>query len=169
MPIDSEMDKQKLLELNRVEHDFLRRTVALLTPEQQVSAEIVPGWTAKDMLAHVTTWEQRVIGWIEAAEKGEPVDRPSTGYPDSVVNPINAADHALTKDLPLTEVMAAFERSFFEYQRMLSNLSDEALFTPGYFEFTGKHALWGFVAADGYEHYLEHSEDLRRWLAKQEK
>lgn len=168
MPIHPEMDKQKLLELNRVEHDFLRRTVALLTPDQQVSAAIMPGWTVKDMLAHVTVWEQRFIGWVEAAQQGARIDRPSTGYTEAGIDRLNAADHAASKNTLLPEVMAAFERSFFEFQRLLAHLPDEALLTPGAFAFTGGHALWQFAASNGCEHYMEHSAAIRAWLAAQD-
>ncbi|MBN2472198.1 MAG: ClbS/DfsB family four-helix bundle protein [Anaerolineae bacterium] len=168
MAFDTRMDKQRLLDLNRVEHDFLRRTVELLPPEMQTTAEIMPDWTVKDILAHVTGWEQHFIAQAEAATQGDPVDRPVSGYTEEVIDRMNAASHAASKDTPLDEVMAAFERSFFAFQRTISRLPDEALFTPGYFDFTGKHCLYQFAEANGWHHYREHAEMIRAWLAAQE-
>ncbi len=168
MAFDTRMDKQRLLDLNRVEHDFLRRTADLLSPEQQATAAIMPDWTVKDLLAHVTAWEQHFIAQAEAAQQGEPVDRPAGGYTEENIDRMNAASHAASKDTPLTEVMAAFERSFFTFQRTIARLPDEALFTSGYYDFTGKACLWQFAAANGYDHYREHAEMIRAWLAAQE-
>lgn len=157
------MDKQKLLDLNRVEHDYLCRAVEAFSPEQQARAAIMPGWTVKDMLAHVTVWEQRFIGWVEAVQQGERPDYPLGGYTPEIIDRLNAADHALHKPTPLPEVRAAFERSFFELQRLLSRLPEDALLTPGAFPFTGEHALWQFAAANAFEHYREHADALRAW------
>jgi hypothetical protein len=41
---------------------------------------IVGEWSAKDVLAHLTEWEQMVLGWYHAGLAGETPALPAPGF-----------------------------------------------------------------------------------------
>src|SRR5689334_20321504 len=53
--------KEELLRLIRSEHDALDALIAPLTEEQFLTARLAGGWSAKDVLAHITWWEQQML------------------------------------------------------------------------------------------------------------
>ncbi len=160
---DIQMDRQRLLALNRVEHEFLRRTVDALSDARKVQPGVVGAWSPKDILAHVVFWEQRFLSWVRQAEAGQPVERPETGYTWDDLDRLNARNYEANRDRSYTDVLAEFERSFHEFNSTLAMLPEAALFTAGYYPFTQEHALWRQAAANGFEHYLEHALEIRRW------
>ncbi|GAB4576191.1 MAG: hypothetical protein Kow0077_31440 [Anaerolineae bacterium] len=164
---DPRMDKQRLLELNRLEHDFLRRTVDALPADLVLRPGVMGEWCVKDILAHVAAWETRFVGWVDAVEQGERPDRPAEGFTREVIDALNAETYAANRDRPLTDVLADFEASFRRFQRRIATLPEVALLQPGYYAMTGKYTLWQFAAANGFEHYREHAEAIREWANQQ--
>lgn len=160
---NAQMDRQRLLDLNRVEHDFLRRTVDALTNAQQVEPGVIGQWSPKDILAHVVFWEQRFLAWVRQTEAGEPVERPAEGYTWDDLDRLNASNYEANRDRSYTDVLAEFERSFHGFNSTLGMLPEAALFTPGYYPFTREYPLWQQAAANGFEHYREHALEIRRW------
>lgn len=163
--IDAQMDKLRLLDLIRAEHGFLRRALAELSENEMLSADLGGGWTAKDVMAHVTAWERRFYRSWAAAEAGDADEWPEPGYTIDDVDRLNADDVAANKDRPLADVLIAFNDS---YKRLLARTAEqpsEVLFSPGHYEFTREHPLYLFLAANTYEHYQEHAVSIREWVA----
>ena len=63
--------KAGILSESAKEHDALEQLLATLTPEQMVHPGIVGEWSVKDVLAHLTEWQQMVLGWYHAGLAGE--------------------------------------------------------------------------------------------------
>ncbi len=161
------MDKIKLFELIQAEHAFLDRTLALLSDAQMTQADVQGGWTVKDILAHITTWEQRCLGWLEAAERGEKPQRPEPGYTWDELDALNEQDRQASKDRPLDEVLSAYRRSYAEILARVAELPREALFDPDYYAWREGQPLWLMIAGNTHWHYEEHTATIREWLAKQ--
>jgi hypothetical protein len=162
--MDAKMDKLKLLDLIRAEHDFLARTIAPLSDAQMVQPGAQDDWSVKDILAHIVVWEQRCLGWIEAAERGETPERPEPGFTWDDLDALNERDYLADKDRPLSQVMADFRRSFAQFLAKVNNLSDAQLFDPHFYDWPPGEPLWIAVAANAHWHYLEHTESIRTWL-----
>lgn len=161
--IDPTMDKLRLLDLIRMEHAFLRRALAGLAPNELALPGVVGEWSVKDILAHITTWEQRFLKALVVVERGEVPNWPEAGYTWDDLDALNERDFRANQDRPLAEVWADFEHSFAELVDKTASMSDAALLTPGYYGWTGEHALWRFLDANAGEHYREHAEQIRRW------
>ncbi|MBN1283930.1 MAG: ClbS/DfsB family four-helix bundle protein [Anaerolineae bacterium] len=158
-----EWDKTRLLELSKAEHDFLMRTLAMMDGAQMVE----PGacgarWSAKDVLAHITTWEQECIEWVEAIRRGEDIALPA----EAEVEGINDDFYEQSKDHTLDDVRAAFNRSYAQMIALIESLSDEELFSAKTF---GRGAeqlpLLLLVLCNTRDHYYEHAVAIREWLA----
>ncbi len=70
----------EILAASRQEHDALEQLLAPLTPGQMMQPGIVGEWSAKDVLAHLTEWEQMVLGWYHAGQAGETPALPAPGF-----------------------------------------------------------------------------------------
>ncbi|HLX38880.1 MAG TPA: maleylpyruvate isomerase N-terminal domain-containing protein, partial [Ktedonobacteraceae bacterium] len=56
--------KTQLLQLIQKEHDTLDTLLCSLSEEQMVHPDIADDWSVKDILAHLTWWEQETISEI---------------------------------------------------------------------------------------------------------
>ncbi len=162
--MDARMDRLKLLDCIRAEHDFLMRTIVPLTDEQLVRPGVMDDWSVKDILAHITMWEQTYLGWMAASARGEPPDRPAT-FTAADVDALNHREYLAARDRPLPEVLGAFLRSYEQVLAHAAGLSEDVLFTPGYYDWLDDLTVYQLLASNTFEHYLEHVIAIREWLA----
>ena len=59
--MDEHMSKEKLLENIQLEHQRLEGTLADINEDQMITPGVIEDWTIKDILAHITVWEQRMV------------------------------------------------------------------------------------------------------------
>lgn len=154
--------KNKLLASIRAERDLLEETLARLTPEQMLQPGASGGWTVKDVLAHISAWERRMIHWTGSHLRGELPDVPLPWD----VERMNAETHARFKDKPLAEVMEEFHVSYRDSLALAESLNEEQLQTE-YTDTWPMAPLWLGVAANTHWHYKEHRESIEAWLNKQ--
>ena len=146
--------KSELLEHIKRTRQELEQALAGLTDEQMLAPVFDEGWTVKDTLAHIVTWEQRMVRWVGMALKdGVPGDIPST---DEEVNRMNQQAYLDDKDLPLATVRTAFARSYPQAYTMAETAPEAPLLEADYFEWRQGRALWYVVAANTWWHYEEH-------------
>ena len=138
--------------------------VARLTPEQFLTPG-ADGWSAKDTLAHVTSWEQSATAMM----LGEPrfASMGITGDAATMdIDAINLQLVDLHRDRPAAEVVAMARESHARLLGALATLSDEDLRRP-YRDARvgdgpdGDEAIVAWFAGDTYEHYDEHLPSLR--------
>ena len=61
--VEEKMTKSRLLEEIQIEHQRLQNTLAMVDEEQMLIPGVIDVWTIKDILAHITVWEQRMVRW----------------------------------------------------------------------------------------------------------
>jgi len=149
MPSDNQPDEVvPVAERIRAEHARLEALLAGFSDEQIVQPGRFGAWSAKDMLAHITFWEQRLIAYVNGAKE-------SLVQPDEdesvAIDRINAEVLAANRDRPLAEVRAAFDDSYRQALALAESLSAEDL---------ADEVLYGLLAGDTFEHYHEHIEML---------
>ncbi|HET8905703.1 MAG TPA: DinB family protein [Ktedonobacterales bacterium] len=139
----------------RAEHARLEALLAGMSDEELVRPEAFGAWSVKDMLAHITFWEQRVIAYSDGAKE-------SLVGPDedeqAAVDRINAEVLAANREQPLAEVRADFERSYQQVLRLAESLSADDL---------ADDVLYSLFAGDTFEHYREHIEMLENGQHKE--
>ncbi len=132
----------------RAEHARLEALLAGFSDEEFLQPGRFDEWSAKDMLAHITFWEQRLIAYFNGAKE-------SLVQPDEdesvAIDRINAEVLAANRDRPLAEVRAAFDDSYRQALALAESLSAEDL---------ADEMLYGLLAGDTFEHYREHIEML---------
>ena len=144
---------------------------AILTPldkKQYVIEGVIPGWSIKDVLAHMTSWHRRLVKWLDAAVHNA---EPSLSGPDNVqeMDALNAQFYLENKSLPLDKVLADFHTSYQLIFDMIQTLPEEDLINPHRFAWSKGQPLWQAVAGDTYEHYHEHTKQIQDWLVNSER
>jgi hypothetical protein len=153
--------KSEILENINSERELLETILAKFTDEQLVTKGIIGEWSIKDILAHITAWEQRLIGWAKIGISGkEPEDFPTNM---DEVNAMNVESSSIDKKKTLSVVMQEFSESFPETVKAVEAIPPEMLEDLDYFKWR-KAPFWVIVAADTWWHYKEHQEDLEKAL-----
>jgi hypothetical protein len=165
----SPASKTELLERMRVERAAWDALVAQV-PERSATEPLLPnGWSVKDLIAHVAAYEewraQRITedlagGQPPAADAGS-----SDGEGTWDTDTINAMIYEQHKDDDLPTVQAFAARSFREMIAAFEAAPDEYLRKPTWW--TGGPSVLEMVPAQTYEHYAEHTDDLRAIIAEQ--
>jgi hypothetical protein len=156
------MTKSELLDYIHTEHALLEKTLARLTHEQMLQPGASGGWTVKDVLAHISAWERRMLRWIGSHLRSEAPDVPQPWD----VERMNAETYAQVMGKPLAEVLEEFRQSYRAALALAESLSEEQLQTA-YTDTWPMGPLWLGVAANTNWHYKEHRESIETWLNKQ--
>lgn len=69
--MEEQMSKPKLLEQLQFERERLEKTLTMINEQQMVVSGVMEEWTVKDVLAHITVWEQRMVRWLEQTVRDE--------------------------------------------------------------------------------------------------
>jgi hypothetical protein len=160
--------KAELLENLRREHDALADTIAPLTPEQMTTAGVHgegnEPWSVKDILAHITWWEQSVFGWLGLPPAVERSPLPQGNLSD------DEANHAIyegNKDLGLADVVSRFKQSYARLLQAVGEASEEQLGRPRASD-PGGSLVYELIPGNTFEHYHVHNDAIRSWLAGQQ-
>jgi hypothetical protein len=155
MASDNQHDGASVGERMRAEHGRLEALLANFSDEELVQPGRFGEWAVKDVLAHITFWERRLIAYVNGAT--ESLIQPDEDE-QAAIDRINAGVLAANRDRPLAEVRAAFDASYQETLALAESLSAEDL---------ADEALYGLLAGDTFEHYREHIEMLKMGNGKE--
>jgi hypothetical protein len=131
---------------------------ATLVPRVNDEPPPVAGrWTAKDQLAHLTSWRVFAAGEVDANRRGEPM--PDVSLDDDVAN---VKFYAETHDLPAAEVIARARASWDGLAAAVDAASEEVLLRPRLRR--PKQPQWQTVPNNTWFHLAEH---LGYWYSEQ--
>jgi hypothetical protein len=157
------MTKNTLLEQIHAERRQLEETLGRISREEMLLPGASGEWTVKDVLAHISAWERRMIQWVQSHLKHENPDIPLPWDVDRM----NAETQARDKEKPLADVLDEFEGSYKDSLALVEGLSEEQLETI-YPDTWPMDALWIGIAANMNWHYKEHNDLIRKWLESRE-
>ena len=136
--------------------DFLT-SIDGLSPEQMKLPGVIGSWSVKDILGHVTSWEQETLSTLPGIEAGKPAPVYSQLY--GSIDALNAY-MVLAKDRQsLDEVL----ENLHKVHAKLLQFIEEA--DPAYF--VEETPFLVRLSMDTSEHYPEHTEAILSWRAKQ--
>ena len=153
--------KAQLLSEMAKEHEALERFFETLGPGEVVRPGAVGQWSAKDVLAHLTAWEQLVLGWYQAGLRGETPRTPAEDLTWAQLPALNQRIHAQHRDRPLAEVRDAFDRSFLEISAAVKGMSEDELFGRGVYAWTRTTTLGSYLTSCTSSHYRWARTEMR--------
>lgn len=107
------------------------------------------------------------LRWFEAGKAGEAPEMPAPGYKWNETPRLNREIQSRHARLSTKRVLAEFHESYAEIFSLARSLSEEEIFRPGSFAWTGKNPLVSYLGANTASHYRTASKILKRWLKSQ--
>jgi hypothetical protein len=156
--------KQDLLTQIETEHArFVDLIDALPTRSRTETGVWGEDWTAKDLVAHLTEWEQMFLRWHRAGLAGKQPQMPAPGYKWSETPRLNHEIWRRHKDASWKRTRAAFDASYQEILALAKSLREEELLEPGRFAWTKKNPLTTYLGANTASHYRTAVKIIKRW------
>ena len=150
------MNKQELLDAIKDDWATLEALIASLDETRLTARELDAGWSVKDVLAHIATWEALCASWLESVAQGITPERSEVKDVDGT----NARAYAEAKDASLATVRVRSHDAHGALVRSVEALSYGDLADETRFGWP----LWKMASSNSDDHYREHIEQIRAWL-----
>ncbi|MEO8611550.1 MAG: ClbS/DfsB family four-helix bundle protein [Chloroflexota bacterium] len=157
------MNKQDLLKAIHECRDEIESCWAGATDEQLTARPgPQPDWSVKDLIAHLTFWEQDMLTSL-----GNSALATTPDWNDST-DAVNARVFQANQDRSLDEIRTAFRRSLDQICDLVGSLSDADLDSTEMLPTPDRMPLWQYIADETYEHYHDdHLPDVRAWARRE--
>ena len=122
-------------------------------------------WSIKDIVAHITYFENWTADVTGALEWGEPL--PTSPYPGLDVDQENALIYQHYHARPLAEIVHESQAAFLRSLDVVQRLRDEDLYSPEFTHPAGVDwVIFDLIEGDTFGHYRDHIASVRAWAAQ---
>lgn len=156
------MQRKELLAQLEAVRDQVEDLLAGLNPALMEEPALPGGWSAKDVLAHITAWEVDALTNLGKVKRG--VKPGTTRWTAAKIQAQNDQWHAEMKDRPLERVLADFRGARRQTRRLLEGMSDKEAHAPA--DWLQGRSIVDYIASHTSNHEAEHLEHLRAWRAE---
>jgi hypothetical protein len=140
--------------------DFL----AELRCEELAQPGVIGHWSIKDITAHISVHEQRMVQWIKERLQGNDSKTPQPyDMPADELDQLNEQIYQENCDRSLDDILREFDRIHVETLKLVGTVIEKDIFDVSRFRLLGGEPLWEAIAANTFWHYEEHSQDILRW------
>ncbi len=159
-----------LLEID-LERGKLDALLQQLTPRQMTQSDVtLAGWSVKDILGHLISWQQMNLDWYAAGARGEIPEVPAPGLSWRDIRELNDRIYRQHHRRALKAVLTDYHALHQEMLDLIDQVSDWDLVTVGRFAWAGPTwTLSDYIRANTASHYRWASKHLRKWLTGQSK
>jgi hypothetical protein len=123
-----------------------------------VAPGVTKSWSVKDIIAHVTTWEEEALKHLPAILENRRPPRYSVTY--GGIDAFNAVMSAKKADLSLAEVLRQQEQVHARVLAVIERAPEDALGSDARFRRR--------LRLDTYGHYPKHTAAIRQWRERRE-
>jgi hypothetical protein len=153
---EGSVHRQRLLKrLEAAWCEFLG-SLAGLSEEERLEPGVTGNWSVRDIVAHVTTWEEEALKHLPFVLKGGTPPRYSTAH--GGIDAFNARTTLEKKDLSIRQVFRQMNDVHGRLITLLWRVPENGLRSETRF----RHRL----RLDTYGHYPKHARAIRRWREK---
>jgi hypothetical protein len=131
----------------------LLASYAGLAERELLEPGVAGTWSVRDLVAHVTTWEEEALTHLPAILAGRRPPRYSVTH--GGINAFNAAATTRNRDLPLAEVLRRRDDVHRRLVDFIQGVPDAAL--------GGETPARRRLRLDTYGHYAVHANAIRKW------
>lgn len=145
------MKKEQLLSRLEQAWTAFNESFAGLSSQQMLTPGVSGDWAVKDILAHVSWWEEESLKHLPLILQGEQPPRYSKLY--GGIDRFNALMTKKWQGMPLTEVRARMEETHRKLIDYLQSVPDE--------QFSSETRFRRRLGWDTYKHYPLHTQAIR--------
>jgi hypothetical protein len=147
------MDRQQLLKRLDKAWMALKASCAGLSDSQLTEPGVMGDWSVKDILAHVTTWEEEALKYLPLILGGGRPPRYSTEY--GGIGAFNAQMTEQKRGLSLSEVLRQLNETHRRLIDYVHSAPEE--------QFTHETRFRRRLRLDTYSHYPIHARAIKEW------
>ena len=132
----------------------LKQALARVPPERMEEGGVVGMWSVKDVIGHITTWENEAIDALRRYLPRGDVN--VLAWPD--LDAFNERTVNSKRQAPLDELLMDLETTHEQTVELVSGLTEEVLGVP---------EVEKRIRIDTFAHDAEHTGNIRRWLGEE--
>ncbi len=146
------MDKQQLLKRLEKAWAAIKESYAGLSDSRMMEPGVMDNWSVKDILAHVTTWEEEALKYLPLIITG---GRPPRYIQYGGIDAFNAQMTEQKRSLALSDVLRQLDETHRRLIGYLGSVPEE--------QFTRETRFRHRLRLDTYSHYPMHAKVIREW------
>jgi hypothetical protein len=147
------VDRQELLKRLETAWRAFEGSYAGLSEAQLMEPGVTGAWSVRDIVAHVTTWEEEALKHLPSILEGHRAPRYSVTY--GGIDAFNAQMTKAKEGLPLSEVFRQHDEIHGRVIDVIERVPEDQLIRETRFRRR--------LRLDTYNHYPKHTEAIRRW------
>ena len=144
------MDKQQLLKQLEKAWTTIEESYAGLSDSQLTEPGVMDNWSVKDILAHVTTWEEEALKYLPLILAG---GKPPRYIQSGGIDAFNAQMAEQKRGLALSDVQRQLDETHRRLIDYIRSVSEE--------HFTRETRFRHRLRLDTYSHYPMHAKAIR--------
>jgi hypothetical protein len=146
------MNKQQLLKQLEKAWTTIEESYAGLSDSQLMEPGVMDNWSVKDILAHVTTWEEEALKYLPLILTG---GKPPRYSQYGGIDAFNAQMAEQKRGLALSEVQRQLDETHRRLLDYIRSVPEE--------HFTRETRFRHRLRLDTYSHYPRHAKAIREW------
>ena len=167
------MKKSELLNWLREEYQQWQTLLDQVGLEHMDQAGVNGDWSMKDLVAHLTGWQPRLISRLQAAGRGEPEPPPPWPAHLQTDDEINAWIYESNRGRSVREVLDESHQVFQQLVAVIEGLPENTRIEQVHQGERVFQLVWlgdeRFPAGEFFDHFHDdHEPDVRAWLARQD-
>ncbi len=147
------MDRSQLLKRLEKAWEAFKESYAGLSDSELVEPGVLGGWSVRDIIAHVTWWEEEALTHLPLILDGRKPPRYSVTY--GGIDAFNAQMTERKRHLSLSEVLRQRDDTHRRLIHFIQGAPEDQFIRETRF----RHRL----RLDTYSHYPKHTEAIRKW------
>ena len=147
------MDRQQLLKQLDKAWTAFKESYAGVPNSQLTDPSVTGHWSVKDIIAHVTWWEEEAMKHLPLISKGDRPPSYSTQY--GGIDAFNAQMTEQKRGLSLSDVLSQLDETHGRLIDYIESAPEE--------QFTRETRFRRRLRLDTYSHYPKHARAIREW------
>jgi hypothetical protein len=146
------MDKQQLLKRLETAWATIKESYTGLSDSQMTEPGVIGIWSVKDILAHVTTWEEEALKYLPLIITG---GRPPRYTQYGGIDAFNAQITEQKRGFTLSDILKQLDETHRRLIDYIQSVPEE--------HFTRETPFRHRLRLDTYSHYPQHAKAIREW------
>ena len=150
------MNRAQLLNRIAATWEDFTSSYAGLPEAERLDPGVIGEWSVRDVITHVTTWEEETLMLLPRIMRGQRTPRYSSTY--GSIDAFNDLMMQRKRDLSLQQVLEAQQATHARLLAFLDQVPEE--------QFASETRFRRRLRLDTYSHYPEHAEAIRTWRSR---
>jgi hypothetical protein len=147
------MDRSRLLKRLGKAWEELKASYAALSDSEMIEPGVTGTWSIRDIIAHVTSWEEEALTHLPLILAGGRPPRYSVTY--GGIDAFNAQTMERKRNLSLSQVLQQRDDTHRRLIDFIQSAPED--------QFIRETRFRRRLRLDTYGHYQEHAEEIRKW------